>query len=163
HDARYEPANCGTASTDLPARARRTNAGSAPGSIIAAIIETKRRRRTGTSRGSSRRPCPFSASAEPRRPTPPLRARASRSARQRSRLSSYPSCGSPLLRAKLPGEGRDIALEAQLPVIRSGLDTGQAVETLLPAGGVAGRRVRRQLVDQDQAGPVPLGRELEPQ
>ena len=39
----------------------------------------------------------------------------------------------------------------------------QPVEAGLPAGGVAGGRAGRQLVDQDEERPLPLGRELESQ
>src|SRR3954454_1995423 len=68
-----------------------------------------------------------------------------------------------LLRAERRREGRGIGLEARFPRIGRRFESGQAVQAGLPAGRVARRGARRELVDQDQAGAVAVGMQLEAQ
>src|SRR5207247_8160145 len=104
---------------------------------------------------------PFLASAERRRTTPPPARGSPRGTARSNRIASTLPRGTGCLRAEHRLERGSVALVERLPSVRGGLETLEPIEAPLPAGRVAGGRVRRQLVDQDEPRAFALGRELE--
>src|SRR5262245_10021661 len=69
----------------------------------------------------------------------------------------------PLLLSEGSLEGRSIGVEARPPGVLGGTEAGKLVETGVPPCGVSRRGTRRGLVNEDEAGPTGVGRELEAQ